>query len=133
MKFKDVIFYCLAVTLICLFYVGQQIEIVKLSYKLNKTERFLNQTIDRNRVLLYNNSRLKSPKYLASVLDENNVELIFPDTTVVAEVLLFLLFVPFVQFVKFVIQSFSFLVAATPRCRNHRNLWMRRIFLSAKP
>jgi len=86
MRLKSVAIYAVVVTGLCLLFVRQQVQIVKLSYKLRDQEKSLTQTIDRNRVLLYNNTSLKAPKYLATMLRENNMELALPETTAVAKV-----------------------------------------------
>jgi len=86
MRLKYVTLYAVVITSLCLLFVRQQVQIVKLSYKLRDKEKSLTRTIDHNRVLLYNNTSLKAPKYLATMLRQNNMELALPETTAVAKV-----------------------------------------------
>ena len=86
MKISKLALSCLVLTAVCLFYVNQQIEIVKLSYKLRDKEKMLSELIDCNRVLLYNNNSLKAPQYLAGMIRQNELNLILPDTTSVAQI-----------------------------------------------
>jgi len=86
MKLKTFTIYALVSTFICLGYVNQQVAIIKLSYKLQEKEKRLCRVLDSHRVLLYNNTSLKAPQYLAGMLECNSVNLGFPDTASVAEV-----------------------------------------------
>jgi hypothetical protein len=86
MNLKNVIICSVLTTAICLAYVRQQVEIVKLSYSLRDKEKCLSQMIDRNRILLYNNISLKSPQYLAGMLEQNQMDLSFPEPAAVAQV-----------------------------------------------
>ncbi|MBU1086296.1 MAG: hypothetical protein KKD05_02125 [Candidatus Omnitrophica bacterium] len=86
MRLKNVVMYSVVITAICLTYVRQQVEIVKLSYLLRDKEKSLNQMIDHNQTLLYNNMSLKSPQYLANMLKQNNMDLSFPEPAAVAKV-----------------------------------------------
>ena len=86
MKIKNVIIYAVIATTICIAYVNQQVEIVKLSYKLREKEKKIALVIDRHRILLYNNTSLKAPQYLTGMLKMNSVDLKLPDTTAVTKV-----------------------------------------------
>lgn len=86
MKFKKFIICAILITCVCIIYVNQQVEIVKLSYKLRSREKNLSETIDQNRVLLYNNTRLKAPQYLAGMLRQNEMNLTLPETAAVAKI-----------------------------------------------
>ncbi|MFH1061625.1 MAG: hypothetical protein V1747_01905 [Candidatus Omnitrophota bacterium] len=86
MRLKSVLICAVISTSICLAYVRQQVEIVKLSYSLRDKEKCLSQMIDQNQSLLYNNMSLKSPQYLASMLKQNNMDLSFPEPAAVAQV-----------------------------------------------
>ena len=86
MRLKNVLICSIITTVVCLTYVRQQVEIVKLSYSLRDKEKCLNQIIDQNRQLLYNNMSLKSPQYLAGMLKQNKMDLSFPKPAAVAEV-----------------------------------------------
>ncbi|MBU1044869.1 MAG: hypothetical protein KJ915_10790 [Candidatus Omnitrophica bacterium] len=86
MRLKNIIICLVITTSICLAYVRQQVEIVKLSYVLRDKEKCLNQLVDHNKTLLYNNMSLKSPQYLASMLEQNKMVLSFPEPAAVAKV-----------------------------------------------
>jgi len=86
MRLKNIVVYSVIITAICLAYVRQQVEIVKLSYSLRNKEKCLNLIIDRNQTLLYNNMSLKSPQYLASMLKKNDMCLSLPEPAAVATV-----------------------------------------------
>jgi len=86
MRLKNVATYAVIVTCICLGYVKQQVEVVKLSYSLRDKEKKVSELVDRNRLLLYNNMSLKSPQYLAEMLKQNDMGLGLPDTDAVAKV-----------------------------------------------
>lgn len=86
MRLKNFAICSVTITSICLAYVSQQVTIVKLSYSLRDKEKSLNQMIDENKNLLYNNMSLKSPQYLASMLKQNKMDLSFPEPAAVAKV-----------------------------------------------
>ena len=86
MLLKNVATYAVIMTCVCLGYVKQQVEVVKLSYSLREKEKKVSELIDRNRVLLYNNMSLKSPQYLAEMLKQNEMGLGLPSTDAVAQV-----------------------------------------------
>jgi len=52
------------VTLMALLYVNQQVQLLKISYSINTNEKEMTRLLDRNRSLVYNVTRLKSPVYL---------------------------------------------------------------------
>ncbi|RKY34874.1 MAG: hypothetical protein DRP78_06020 [Candidatus Omnitrophota bacterium] len=86
MEFKNVLGYALIAAIICICYVNQQVEIVKLGYKLHSKENKLSRIMDKKRKLLYYDNSLKSPKYLASMLKNNSLDLTFPEPALVAKV-----------------------------------------------
>ncbi|MCP4649235.1 MAG: hypothetical protein GY853_04020 [PVC group bacterium] len=86
MRLKTIIFYAVITTTICIVYVSQQVSIVTLGYQLRVKENKLCELVDRNRVLLYNNTSLKAPQYLAGRLRENDIDLKLPDTGSVAKI-----------------------------------------------
>lgn len=51
-------------TLVTLLYVHQQVQLLKLSYKINLNESQIARVLDQNKSLIYNVTRLKSPVYL---------------------------------------------------------------------
>ena len=86
MSVKKILVYAFIGTFIAIGYVNQQVQIVKLSYDLREKENRLTEAVDLNRVLLYNNSSLKSPKYLLAKCKANSINLTLPETTSVARV-----------------------------------------------
>ncbi len=65
-------------TVASLMYVHQQVELVKLSYTIEKKERRLNEVLDRREQLSYNIKNLEAPSRLESVLLAKNIEITFP-------------------------------------------------------
>ncbi|MCK4994220.1 MAG: hypothetical protein KAS13_04140 [Candidatus Omnitrophica bacterium] len=86
MRLKNILVLAIISTCVCLGYVKQQIEVVKLSYSLRDKEKRLSDLIDHNRVLLYNNTSLKAPQYLAGMIEQNELKLCFTDAASVAKV-----------------------------------------------
>ena len=86
MRLKNITVWAVISTCVCLGYVNQQVEVVKLSYSLRAKEKRLSDLIDYNRVLLYNNISLKAPQYLTSMIEQNELKLCLPDTAAVAKV-----------------------------------------------
>jgi len=61
------------VTVLSLGYVYQRVEIVKAGYSLQAHRKQLSLLIDRNSKLMYNLSRLESPRNLLSSLDAEKI------------------------------------------------------------
>ena len=62
------------VTLLALLYVHQQVQLLKISYKINANEKNLSRLLDHSRALIYNITSIKSPvnldkRFLASKKD----------------------------------------------------------------
>lgn len=62
------------VTAVALLYVHQQVQLLKISYKINANEKDFTRLLDRNRSLIYNITSIKSPvnldkNFLASKKD----------------------------------------------------------------
>ena len=55
-------------------YVHQRVEIIKAGYALQKNREHLSELVDRNSKLMYDLSRLESPRYLLTSLDSEEVE-----------------------------------------------------------
>ena len=69
----------LFISAICaLFYVHQEVEIVKTGFILNKNQRELSLLLDQYRSLVYNLSRLESPKRIEDNLCVNEIMLSMP-------------------------------------------------------
>ncbi len=86
MRLKKIAVWAIISTCVCLGYVKQQVEVVKLSYSLRDKEKRLSVLIDHNRILLYNNTSLKAPQYLTGMIEQNELKLSWPDTAAVAKV-----------------------------------------------
>lgn len=56
--------FLVSVTLMAVLYVHQQVQLLKISYRIESNEKKFTTLLDRNRALMYNISRLKSPVYL---------------------------------------------------------------------
>lgn len=61
------------VTLMAVGYVHQQIEIVKTGYALQKNRIYLASLVDQNSKLMYNLSKLESPKNLLKSLGDKEI------------------------------------------------------------
>lgn len=74
MKLVKIIFTIICFTVIALFYVNQQVEMVITSYKVRENKIKLNYLFDKNKYLQYNVNKLNSPSYLFSALNSNSKE-----------------------------------------------------------
>ena len=61
-------------TTVSVGYVHQRVEIIKAGYILQKSRRHLAHLVDQNSNLMYNLSKLESPKYLLASLDSEEME-----------------------------------------------------------
>ncbi len=86
MRLKKIAVWAVITTCVCLGYVKQQVEVVKLGYSLREKEKRLCNLIDHNRILLYTNTSLKAPQYLTGMIEQNELKLSLPDTAAVAKV-----------------------------------------------
>ena len=59
-------------------YVHQQVELVKLSYLIEKKEKKLNEVLDHREQLSYNIKNLEAPSRLESALLAKNIDITFP-------------------------------------------------------
>lgn len=78
MKLLRSIFPIVFFTAISLMYVHQQVELVKLSYSIEKREKVLNELLDRRDQLSYNIQNLEAPSRLESVLLARKIDITFP-------------------------------------------------------
>lgn len=78
MRFARSIIPVIVLTVASLIYVHQQVELVKLSYSIEKKEKVFNEMLDRNDQLSYNIKNLESPSRLESVLISKNIKITFP-------------------------------------------------------
>lgn len=67
------------ITMASLFYVHQEIELVKQSYEVQTNQQKVNDLLDQNRILKYNVSALKAPFNLEDRLAANNIKLVSPE------------------------------------------------------
>jgi len=65
---------------LALLYVHQEVEIVKTSFRINKQFRKVSFLLDQYRSLVYNLSRLESPKGIEDRLSINEIVLCMPKT-----------------------------------------------------
>ncbi len=64
--------------LIALTYVHQKVETVKTSFVIHKQQEELSLLLDQYRSLVYNLSRLESPKRVEDILCQNDITLTLP-------------------------------------------------------
>lgn len=67
------------VTVISLFLVHQEIQIIKYSYEVRENQQRLDDLLDQNRVLKYNVIVLKAPFNLENRLQANDIKLVLPE------------------------------------------------------
>ena len=80
LKFFKIITGILASALFALFYVHQETEIVKTSFLINKHRHEVTFLLDQYRSLVYNLSRLESPRRIEDTLCVNEISLCMPKT-----------------------------------------------------
>jgi len=66
------------ITLSALIYVHQQVELVKLSYSIERKEKKVKDMLDRREGLGYNINNLEAPYRLEQALLAGNVDITFP-------------------------------------------------------
>ena len=74
MKLYKFIFTGIFVTIIAIGYVHQRVEIVKAGYGLQENSKRLAYLVDQNSKLMYNLSKLESPRYLLASLNGGELE-----------------------------------------------------------
>jgi hypothetical protein len=74
-KSVSIILLC---TVFALFYVHQEIEVVKTSFLINQHRHQLTLALDQYRSLVYNLSRLESPERIEDTLITNEIILCSP-------------------------------------------------------
>ena len=78
LNFSKTITCILICAVISIFYVHQEIEIFKTSFKINKQNEEASFLLDQYRSLVYNLSRLESPKRIEQALSANEITLCMP-------------------------------------------------------
>lgn len=68
----------ICVTLMALVYVHQHVEMVKLSYSIERKEKKVKELLDRRASLGYNINNLESPSRLEKVLIAQKIDIAFP-------------------------------------------------------
>ena len=74
MSIYKIITICAFLTLIAVCHVHQQMEIIKAGYALQDNKKNIARLVDQNSQLMYNLSRLESPKYLLAAFDDEKIE-----------------------------------------------------------
>ena len=74
MKFHRFISIGVLITMIAVGYVHQRVEIVKTGYDLQKNRRYLASVVDLNSKLMYDLSKLESPRNLLASLNGEEIE-----------------------------------------------------------
>ena len=74
MRMYKVLTYALITTLLAVCYVHQRVELVKSGYDLQKKRTYLSYLADQNSQLMYNLSKLESPRHLLASLDGDEIE-----------------------------------------------------------
>jgi len=77
-KFFKILTSILACSAFALLYVHQEVEIVRTSVLINKNRRDVSFRLDQYRTLVYNLSRLESPKRVEDTLSVNEIVLCMP-------------------------------------------------------
>lgn len=73
MKLYRFVFIGVVVTIAAVVYVHQRVEIVKTGYALEENRKHLSYLVDQNSKLMYNLSKLESPRYLLASLNGEEV------------------------------------------------------------
>ncbi len=73
MTFKQILLCSGLCTVVAFSYVHQRVEIIKMGYGLHEDKKALAHLVDQNSRLMYNLSRLESPKSLLNSVDAANV------------------------------------------------------------
>ena len=74
MKISRIISYGLIFTFAASFYVHQHVEIYKAGYALQQDRKKLSCLVDRNSDLMYNLSKMETPKYLLASLGALDIQ-----------------------------------------------------------
>lgn len=69
-----IIFIGSLITAMAVGYVHQRVEIIKAGYGLQENKKYLSQLVDQNSKLMYNLSKLESPRSLLTLLDTEKIE-----------------------------------------------------------
>ncbi len=73
MRIYRSLFTYFVITVLAFGYVHQRVEIIKVGYSLQENRRQLAHQVDRNSKLMYNLSKLESPRNLLSSIDSGRI------------------------------------------------------------
>ncbi len=74
MKIYKFVFTGIIITFLSVGYVHQRVEILKTGYNLQENRKHLSCLVDQNTKLMYNLSKLESPRNLLTLLDGDQIE-----------------------------------------------------------
>jgi len=74
MKLHKLISTSMLITIVAVGYVHQRVEIVKTGYSLQESRKSLARVVDQNSKLMYNLSKLESPRNLLASLNGEDIE-----------------------------------------------------------
>ena len=74
MRLRKFVFTGIIITILAVFYVHQRVEIVKAGYGLQKNRKYLSYLVDQNSKLMYNLTKLESPRSLLTSLNGEEIE-----------------------------------------------------------
>lgn len=73
MRLSKILLICIAVMVIATGKVHQRVETVKAGYELQESHKYLSYLIDRNSRLMYDLSKVQSPRYLLASLSGEDI------------------------------------------------------------
>lgn len=76
---KKFLFGIVVMTLFALFYVHQEVELLKIGYELRSREKLKTELLDQKDILTYNILALKAPSRLESVLSFKGADYRMPE------------------------------------------------------
>lgn len=94
MKIRKFSIFLVLITSLALLYVHQQVQLLKISYEINSSEKEVARLLDQNKILVYNVTRLKSPVYLDNKFLASKKEYAIPKQWQVVEVVTKKSFIP---------------------------------------
>ena len=74
MRIYKILFTGIIITVLSIGYVHQRVEIIKTGYSLQKSRKYLSYLVDQNSKLMYNLSKLESPRNLLTSMDGEEIE-----------------------------------------------------------
>ena len=74
MRVYRIIMTGMIIMMLAIFYVHQKVEIIKSGYLLQKNRKYLSYLADQNSKLMYNLSKMESPRYLLASMGAEEVK-----------------------------------------------------------